>query len=214
MSGETRTPESFADPFVARAAPRGPAGPSRGGGRTPGETGIWVFAFGDLLVFTVFFCVFVHERARAPEAFELGRRSLDLTFGTLNTLLLLTGSLSVVLGLHALRRGATRPGTRALLVTLVCGAGFVIDKYLEYAGAVQAGHTPSANAFFMYYFVLTGIHLVHLLIGMAGLGLMYRIARTPSPGPREIRLLEAGGCYWHLVDLLWIILFALLYLMR
>ncbi|MFE2938140.1 cytochrome c oxidase subunit 3 family protein [Streptomyces sp. NPDC059255] len=188
--------------------------PSRGDGRVPGETGIWVFIFGDLVVFTVLFCVFVHERSRSPEEFERGRQALSLTFGTVNTLLLLTGSVCVVLGLHALRRGAARSGAWSFVVTLLCGAGFVVDKYLEYAHEIQAGHGPSVNVFFMYYFVLTGIHLLHLLIGMAALVIMYRIARTPAPGAEEMRVLEAGGCYWHLVDLLWIVLFALLYLMR
>ncbi|MBB5783317.1 cytochrome c oxidase subunit 3 [Nonomuraea jabiensis] len=66
----------------------------------------------------------------------------------------------------------------------------------------------------MYYFVFTGIHLLHLLLGMAALVIMYLIARKPSPGRRDLRNLEAGACYWHLIDLLWIVLFALLYLMR
>ncbi|WP_250282549.1 MULTISPECIES: cytochrome c oxidase subunit 3 family protein [unclassified Frankia] len=205
--------DPFVDPFASRTA-RAPQWRPRGGGRVPGEIGIWVFIFGDMLVFGLFFGVFVHERSRSTELFEQAHETMNLTFGAVNTLLLLTGSMFVVLGLSALRGGASRPGSRMILVTLLCGAGFVLNKYLEYSDKIDAGHTPSANSFYMYYFVFTGIHLLHLLIGMIGLVIMYRIARKPVLEARDIRNLEAGACYWHLVDLLWIVLFALLYLMR
>ncbi|MGW0197158.1 cytochrome c oxidase subunit 3 [Nonomuraea sp. NPDC003201] len=180
----------------------------------PGEIGIWVFIFGDLLIFALFFGVFVYERSRSAGLFEQAREHMNLTFGAGNTLLLLTGSLFVALGLNSLRHGASGPGSRMILVTLLCGSGFVVNKYLEYSNEIEAGHTPSTNGFYMYYFVFTGIHLLHLLLGMVALVIMYLIARKPALGSRDLRNLEAGACYWHLIDLLWIVLFALLYLMR
>ncbi|WP_433518223.1 cytochrome c oxidase subunit 3 [Nonomuraea sp. CA-143628] len=202
-----------ADPFAAKL-PGAPGGRLRKPGRVPGEIGIWVFIFGDLLIFALFFGVFVYERSRSAELFEQARESMSLTFGAANTLLLLTGSMFVVRGVTSLRHGASRSGSRMILVTLLCGAAFVVDKCLEYSSAIEAGHTPSANSFYMYYFVFTGIHLLHLLIGMVALVMMYRISGKPVLEDGDLRNLEAGACYWHLIDLLWIVLFALLYLMR
>ncbi|MEV6041425.1 cytochrome c oxidase subunit 3 [Nonomuraea sp. NPDC052116] len=202
-----------ADPF-ASTPPKAPERRLREPGHVPGEIGIWVFIFGDLLIFALFFGVFVYERSRSAGLFEQAREHMNLTFGAGNTLLLLTGSLFVALGLNSLRHGASGPGSRMILVTLLCGFGFVVNKYLEYSNEIEAGHTPSTNGFFMYYFVFTGIHLLHLLLGMVALVIMYLIARKPALGSRDLRNLEAGACYWHLIDLLWIVLFALLYLMR
>ncbi len=205
--------DPFADPFASHTA-RAPQSRPRGEGRVPGEIGIWVFIFGDMILFGLFFGVFVYERSQSVELFEQAHETMNLTFGAVNTLLLLTGSMFVVLSLNTLRRGVSRLGSRMILVTLLCSAGFVFNKYLEYSSKIEAGHTPSTNSFYMYYFVFTGIHLLHLLIGMAGLVIMYRIARKPTLEAKDMRNLEAGACYWHLIDLLWIVLFALLYLMR
>jgi nitric oxide reductase NorE protein len=219
--------DPFADPFAgrpARAPGRHSGAPDPGrhpgeAGRVPGEIGIWVFILGDMLIFGLLFVVFVYERSRSIPAFEQAHETMSLTFGAVNTVLLLTGSLFVVLGLGALRRGATVLGSRMFLLTLLCGAGFVVNKYLEYSDKIAAGHVPTTGGFYMYYFVLTGIHLLHLLLAMAAMAIMYRVARKPVPAgavprPEDLRLVEAGACFWHLVDLLWIVLFALLYLMR
>ncbi|MFJ9588952.1 cytochrome c oxidase subunit 3 [Streptomyces acidicola] len=208
-----RSADLFVDPFSA--LPRGaPVERPPGRFKVPGEAGIWVFIFGDLLLFSLFFGVLVHERSRDADLYELGRSGLNLSFGAVNTLLLLTGSLFVVRGLEALRQGDSKRGARMILATLACGLCFVVDKCVEYATEVGAGHTPSSNSFYMYYYVFTGIHLLHLLLGMVALVIMYRLARAPRTTAGSLRLLEAGACYWHLVDVLWIVLFALLYLMR
>jgi nitric oxide reductase NorE protein len=183
-------------------------------GHVPGEVGIWVFICGDLLVFSMFFGIFVHERSQSSGVFEQSRETLSLTFGAVNTLLLLTASLFVVLGVNAARRQAPRLAPRMFALAALCGCGFVLNKVLEYSSKIQAGHTPDANDFYMYFFVFTGVHLLHLLLGLVALAIMVRIARKPVLGHHDIRNLEAGASYWHLVDLLWIVLFAVLYLMR
>lgn len=206
--------DPFADPFAGQnqGAPRERR--PLDGRHIPGEIGIWVFVLGDMLIFGLFFVVFLYERARNVELFQAAHAQMSLTFGAVNTLVLLTGSLFIVLGVEALRRGHARRGQRMVLLTLLCGAAFVCSKYLEYSGKLAAGETPSANVFFMYYFVFTGIHLVHLLLGMGFLTVMYRISKKPALADRDIAHIEAGACFWHLVDLLWIVLFALLYLVR
>lgn len=180
----------------------------------PGEIGIWVFIFGDLAIFSLFFGVFVYERGQHPELFEAGRKALGLTAGAINTLLLLSGSLFVVLALHALRAAAGLRGRVLLGLALLCGTGFVANKAVEYTHLAEAGQTPAASDFFMYFFVFTGIHLLHLLLGLIALAIIWRIARKPVLAGPDLRNLEAGASYWHLVDLLWIVLFALLYLVR
>jgi len=209
LSREFQDP--FGDPFPAQSvgAPQ-----RRSHGHIPGEVGIWVFIFGDMLAFSLFFSVFVHERAGNAAVFQHGRETLNLTFGAVNTLLLLTGSLFVALAMPAIRKGASGRARRLIVLAMGCGAGFVANKALEYSAKLDAGHTPDSSDFYMYFFGLTGIHLLHLLIGMLVLAIMWRICRKPVLDAGDVRYLEAGASYWHLVDLLWIVLFALLYLMR
>lgn len=204
----------FADPFARKARSTSPDYPSAERGRIPGEAGIWIFIFGDLLIFGLFFVVFIVERSQDLALFEAAHAQMSLTFGTVNTLILLSGSMFVVLGVHALKLGKPATASRMILAALATGAAFTVSKVLEYADKLEHGHTPATNAFYMYYFVFTGIHLVHLLIGMLGLWIMHRITRLPRPSARDFNVLEAAGCFWHLVDLLWIVLFALLYLVR
>ena len=196
------------------ATPTARARRSRFSGHIPGEIGIWLFVAGDLLVFALFFVVFVHERGQDAAGFDDARQSLSLTIGTINTLVLLTGSILVVFGVRAARLGAGRLASRLFALTLLCGAGFVVGKVADYIHQADLGHSPATNDFFMYFFVLTAIHLLHLVVGMIEVGLMWRFARRPVIGPTEIRNIEACAVFWHLVDLLWLVLFALLYLMR
>jgi nitric oxide reductase NorE protein len=210
-----RVGDQFRDPFSEPAGSVAPgACQSRRRGRVPGEVGVWVFIFGDLLVFSVFFGVFLYERGHDREIFEASRETLSLTIGAVNTILLLTASLFVALGVQAARRQAPTLARRMLVLAMLCGTGFVANKALEYGGKIRAGHTPGQNDFYMYFFAFTGIHLLHLLLGLLVLGIMWHIAGRASPSAAGIRNLEAGACYWHLVDLLWIVLFSLLYLVR
>jgi nitric oxide reductase NorE protein len=191
-------------------APATPARRSRG--HVPGEIGVWFFILGDMVVFAWFFIVFMQQRGKKADVFDQAHESLSLTFGGMNTLLLLTGSWFVVLGLNALRTQRQQAGARFIVATFVCGVGFVINKALEWRHEIVVGHPAEQADFFMYYFILTGIHLLHLIIGLAVLLIMWRVARRPELKPKNFRTLEAGASYWHLVDLLWLVLFALFYL--
>ncbi|KLL10055.1 cytochrome C oxidase subunit III [Protofrankia coriariae] len=181
--------------------------------RLPGEVGIWIFILGDMAVFGLFFTVFVYERDDHPDLFEASRDTLNITLGTLNTLLLLTGSLFVVRGLNAVKDGRSRVARRWLAGAIVTGLAFAVDKVVEYADQAQAGHGISTNHFYMYFYMYTAIHLTHLAIGVCALIYMRGLAGRPELTVRHVRNLENGASYWHMVDLLWIVLFALLYLM-
>jgi nitric oxide reductase NorE protein len=180
--------------------------------RTPGESGTWVFLFGDMLVFGVFFVTFMVERAKAPEMFDVARTTLHVGVGVTNTLVLLTSSLFVVVALSAIRSGMRSVATKALCAAIGCGLVFIGLKVFEYVALASAGHGPGANHFYLYYFILTGLHLLHVCIGLAVLGLLVSQARRAELGATRLALVEGGACFWHLVDLLWIFLFALLYL--
>jgi nitric oxide reductase NorE protein len=194
---------------VTLDAPAAVAPPVR---RVPGETGTWVFLFGDMLVFGAFFATFMVERAKAPEVFDVSRKTLHLGVGLTNTLVLLTSSLLVVVALGALRSGASKIARSALLAALACGAIFLGLKVFEYHSLVTAGHGVGANHFYLYYFILTGVHLLHVCVGMAVLTVLLAATRPPELSATRLAVVEGGACFWHLVDLLWIVLFPLLYL--
>lgn len=208
----------FGDPFsgtpqgesirVAAARERKPLR-----GRIPGEIGIWVFILGDMTAFALMFIVFVSARMDEPEVFETSRQTLHLEFGAINTLLLLVGSLLVVRGIRALRTGSGRAPLLFVLCFL-CGLWFVINKFVEYAWVIDDGHGVNDNLFYGYYFMLTGAHLLHLLLAMLGMGVVWKISRREVLVAKDMRNIEAFGAYWHLVDLLWVVLFPLIYLVR
>ena len=186
--------------------------PTPGRRRIPGEQGTWVFLFGDMLVFAVFFGTFMVERAKAPDLFDVARRSLHTGVGLTNTLVLLTSSLRVVVLLGAIRVGAQRIATSAAAAAICCGLAFVALKAFEYTSLIGAGHGPGANHFYLYYFILTGLHLFHVCLGILVLVFLLTQSRRTELSPTRMAVVEGGACFWHLVDLLWIVLFPLLYL--
>ncbi len=136
--------------------------------RVPGENGTWsVFLFGDMLVFGAFFATFMVERAKAPEIFDASRKTLHTGVGLTNTLVLLTSSLCVVIALGALRSGVRHIARSAVLAAMACGGVFVLLKVFEYHSLVTQGHGVGANHFYLYYFILTGLHLFHVCVGLA-----------------------------------------------
>ena len=173
---------------------------------------MWILLFGDMLVFAVFFILFMYQRSQAPELFDASRHTLNIGIGLTNTLILLTSSLFVVTAIRAVRAGSRTAARTLLAGALVCGLAFVGLKVFEYSAKVGEGHVPTENSFYMYYYVLTGLHLLHVLIGIVVLVSLLFAARVANPSATRMAFIEGGGCFWHLVDLLWIVLFPLLYL--
>lgn len=175
----------------------------------PGEAGLWVFLLGDMIMFSVFFAFIAVLHGRHPTMFRVSQQALHPDLGLLNTLLLLIASALVARGLRQLRAG--RPA-RTLPWALSCALGFAAVKGCEYALVIHDGHTPSSNDFFMYYFVFTGIHLAHLAIGLGALTVLIVLSRQPTPSRGRLLVAEGAAAYWHMVDLLWLVLFPLFYL--
>ncbi|BBX90707.1 cytochrome c oxidase subunit 3 family protein [Mycolicibacterium boenickei] len=181
-------------------------------GRLPGESSMWFFVIGDLIIFGVYFVAYMYYRGQDQGVFLQSQSKLNLDIGIVNTVVLLTSSLFVALGTSAARSGKTADAYRLFCLGLTCGAVFPLLKMFEYVPEITAGMTPGTNLFFMYYYVMTGMHLCHVLLGLVILSFVIRSLRG-SATPR-IGFVETGATYWHMVDVLWLVLFALLYLMR
>lgn len=181
-------------------------------GHVPGEAGVWLFIFADMVVFTIFFAVFLIERAEDPALFAESRTAVNVAAGALNTLVLLTSSLLVVLGVHAAQREARQRAGRLFAGAAFLGVVFLVVKVIEYGQKFAAGIYPGTDDFFLYFFIFTGIHALHVSLGLVGLAIIRMVVRRPRPRDHDLRVIEIGACFWHLVDLLWIVLFPLLYL--
>ncbi|WP_431240245.1 cytochrome c oxidase subunit 3 family protein [Mycolicibacterium aichiense] len=181
-------------------------------GHIPGDPSMWFFVIGDLLIFSVYFIGYVYYRGQNPDLFLHSQARLNVDIGAINTVVLLTSSLFVVLGTTAARAGNSADAVRRFAVALGLGAVFPILKMFEWIPEITAGITPGTNLFFMFYFVMTGLHLCHVLLGLIILCFVVRNLKTAAHP--KISFVETGATYWHMVDVLWLVLFAAFYLMR
>ncbi len=186
---------------------------SKTAGHVPGEVGLWVFIGGDLVVFAVFFITFAVYWRLETAVFEASSALLDKRIGLLNTLLLLTSSWFVAQAVSAVRSGAGKRARSLLMCAIALGAGFVILKGFEYYAKIVAGITLNTNNFFINYYMFTAIHLLHVIIGLGALTFIVSRFQPDGTWKDGMALIEGGGAFWHLVDLLWLALFALLYLL-
>ncbi|WP_134430660.1 cytochrome c oxidase subunit 3 [Mycobacterium ulcerans] len=181
----------------------------------PGQPDMWAFVLFEKLVFTAYFGFYLFYRGRSPELFSSAQAQLDLRIGTFNTLVLLLSSWSVARCVQAARAGAYRRGLRDALLTACLGLVFMVSKVAEWAKAAPLGNGLAGSDFFTYYYFLTGIHFVHLLIGFVVLGIIVFELRGPATRSRRTQeLVETCATYWHTVDYLRVLIFALLYVVR
>jgi len=145
--------------------------------------------------------------------FDRSSATLDANLGLLNTLILVTSSWLVARALASARAGRRAELRRRLMAAMLVGSGFAVTKVLEYSGKISNGITLLTNDFFMFYFALTGIHFLHFIGGVAVLAWLWWSAGDEAPDGPFLGWVESGGIYWHMVDLLWIILFPMLYLL-
>lgn len=178
----------------------------------PGQPDMWAFVLFETLVFTAYFGFYLFYRTQSPELFLCAQAQLDLRVGVFNTLVLLLSSWSVARCVQSARAGAYRPALKDVFLTAFFGLLFLVSKVFEWARQIRIGSSVSGNDFFTYYFFLTGIHFVHLLIGFVVLGVV--VYQLRSPARRSQELVETCATYWHTVDFLWVLIFALLYVVR
>lgn len=178
----------------------------------PGAPSMWFFVLGDLLIFSVYFVSYMYFRMQDPELFLQSQHHLSQDIGVINTILLLTSSLFVALGATAARDARREAAFRFIVLGLICGGLFPVLKAFEWIPEIRAGHTPGESLFFMYYYVVAGMHLCHVVLGLVILAFVAHNLHQAREA--NVGFVETGATYWHMVDVLWLIVFALFYLMR
>lgn len=182
--------------------------------RLEGDLAVWLIILAELLAFGILFLSYAFARARDVALFNASQSTLDLHSGAFNTVLLITGSWFVVRAVQAVRANARASGVRWLVAALLCGAGFVTLKVLEFSAKADAGIDLSTNTFYMFYILLTGFHFLHVIAAMVFLAFLLVKTLQGAYGAEDCHALESGAAFWHMVDVLWIVLFPLVYVMR
>jgi cytochrome c oxidase subunit 3 len=188
--------------------------------------GMWVFLVSELMFFGGLFATYTVYRHGAPEAFAAASRELDVVAGTVNTFVLLTSSFTMALAVRASHLGRWRQSAMLIVATMGLGVIFLGIKFSEYVHKYHEGLAPLAGLpfraegsdagaiqlFYGLYFAMTGIHALHMIVGVGLLGALLPRVRRTNAGDNEALSVEVTGLYWHFVDLIWIFLFPLLYL--
>lgn len=191
-----------------------------------GRLGMWAFLASELLLFAGLLTLYAAYRVMYPVDFALAVSHDDVAIGTANTLVLITSSFTVALSLHAVRRGRDRRAGALLVFSIACGLLFLFLKGLEYRHHFHEGIYPGAayrfaslpgggaRAFFTLYFLMTGLHALHVIAGLTILAWLAAGALRGAYSPARFIHVELGALYWHLVDVVWIFLWPMLYLMH
>ena len=179
----------------------------------PGSDGIWTFVFIDMAIFLLMFVTYMIERMGHYSLYSESQRHLNEIFGLANTLILLTSSWLVVEAVRATRENRQQKAASFLLYAFIFGAAFSVDKCIEYYLKIASGITPVTNSFFSYYFFITAVHFLHVLAGMVFI-IHYRSKLlTENSTTATLTGLENIGLFWHFVDVVWIFIFPMLYLL-
>jgi len=188
------------------------------------KIGMWLFLFTELLLFGGMFLAYAVYRFQFPDFFKLAALELNTLLGTINTIVLLTSSLTMALSITALQKGNKKLSSFYLLLTLSFAVVFLINKYFEWSAKISHGIYPGSEElinknngeiiFFGLYYVMTGLHALHVIIGMVIITFMWVFLNRNVITTDNYVKLENAGLYWHLVDLIWIFLFPLFYLIH
>lgn len=176
------------------------------------KLGLWTFLATEVLLFGGLFTAYIMFRMQYPDLFHGEHLKLDRYLGLLNTVILITSSLSVALGIAAIRRGRQMMSRVCLALTILLAFGFLGVKYIEWGEKFAHGLHPGTNIFFSLYFMMTGLHGLHVAAGICVLLAVFIMACRGRFSPEYATPMEMSGLYWHFVDLVWIYLFPLFYL--
>ncbi|HRP94040.1 MAG TPA: cytochrome c oxidase subunit 3 family protein [Ignavibacteriaceae bacterium] len=184
--------------------------------------GMWLFLFTELILFGGMFILYSIYRYQYPEAFHLAAKELNTIVGTFNTAILLTSSLTMALSIAAIQRKQKTLSMFFQFITIVLALGFMVNKYFEWSAKFHHGIYPGSEilqakpageiVFFGLYYVMTGLHGLHVIIGIVLISVMMRFTSKGIINNDSYVKLESAGLYWHLVDIIWIFLFPLFYL--
>lgn len=188
------------------------------------KLGMWLFLFTEVLLFGGLFILYAGYRFAYPDGFVAAASEMNTFIGAINTIVLLTSSLTVALSIAALQKNHKRLALNLLWFTLICGLVFLTNKYFEWSHEIHNGIYPKGPAldnmssgeiiYFGLYFVMTGLHGLHVIVGMIFIGFVMNFISRDIITATNFQKLENAGLYWHLVDLIWIFLFPLFYLIH
>jgi len=186
------------------------------------KTGMWFFLFTEMLLFGGLFIVYSVYRFRNAEAFHLAAHELSIFIGTVNTIILLISSSTIAMSITALQKKNKRLSLILIGITVFLGLMFLVNKYFEWGEHIREHIYPGSSVlalrgqgdvlFYGLYFFMTGLHALHIIVGLGFIGFIFVFIIRDRVTHDNFVLLENSGLYWHLVDLIWIFLFPLFYL--
>jgi cytochrome c oxidase subunit 3 len=186
------------------------------------KTGMWLFLFTEMLLFAGLFVVYSVYRYRNATAFHLAAHELSVFIGTINTIILLISSSTIAMSITAIQKKNKKLTLLLLGITILLGLVFLVNKYFEWGEHIREHIYPGSSVlalrgqgdvlFYGLYFFMTGLHALHIIIGLVFIGVIARLIIMDKINSENFVLLENSGLYWHLVDLIWIFLFPLFYL--
>ncbi len=188
------------------------------------KMGMWLFLFTELLLFGGLFLVFSIYRYMNQKAFAAGGHELDVFIGTVNTIILITSSMTIAVSIAAIQQDKKKLSISLMVLTIFLAIIFLINKYFEWAHKFEHGlapgtdsflHLPKGEAlFFLLYFFMTGLHALHVIAGSVFIGVIIFKVKNGTINSTNFVQHENAGLYWHLVDIIWIFLFPLFYLVH
>ena len=188
------------------------------------KLGMWLFIFTELFLFGGLFLVYAVFRNKYSEQFHIGASELNAFIGTLNTVILLVSSMTVAMSITAIQKNNPKLAVRLLYITIFLAAFFMVNKYFEWSHKFEYKLYPGSEVmknlehgeilFFGLYYMMTGLHALHVIVGIVLLVVTIRKINKRKIDAENFILLENSGLYWHLVDMVWIFLFPLLYLIH
>ena len=175
----------------------------------PGGILMWIIIFLELITFGMALVAFVYYGAEEPEVFHQSKLQLNPTIGAINTIFLLTSGLFVANAIHFYKEGNTKKTTLFFKLAMLGGLLFLLLKSFEYYTKITHGITLDTNTFFSFYWMLTGFHFIHVLVGLV---LLFITERNINKNKSELEDVEASATFWHMCDIIWLLLFPLIYL--
>jgi nitric oxide reductase NorE protein len=180
----------------------------------PGDLVIWILIYAELLVFGALFISFAYVRSNNVELFNQSQLLVNTTAGAINTLVLITSSYFVVRAVNAIKNNDQKKCGFWLMATLLLACVFIVIKLIEFDDKFSAGINLSTNMFWSFYLSMTVFHFMHVIVGMIIIGAVWLKNKKGGYSAQDHMGVETGASYWHMVDLVWIILFPLVYVMR
>ncbi len=186
------------------------------------KIGMWLFLYSEIILFGGLFVLYAAYFHKHPASFAVGGKELNRVIGALNTVVLLLSSFTVAASITAIQKGSRKLTIGFLIFSIFCGFIFLVNKYFEWGAKIHHGIYPNSetlvngepglNIFFGLYYVITGLHGLHIIIGMVLLSISLALVLAGKIDGSRFSMLDNSGLYWHLVDLIWIFVFPLFYL--